>query len=124
MTGLTFDTGALIALERRDARLGRVLALATREFRRITVPTPVLAEWWRGDSRRRQEILACVDVEPLDEHLAKLAGEALANVRRATAIDALVMASASRRGDVVYTSDEDDLVRLTAFFPAIRVVRI
>ena len=65
-----------------------------------------------------------MDVEPLDEHLAKLAGEALANVRRATAIDALVMASASRRGDVVYTSDEDDLVRLTAFFPAIRVVRI
>jgi predicted nucleic acid-binding protein len=121
MVGLTFDTGALIALERRHARMGSVFALATRLGRVITVPAPVVAEWWRGRSHRRRDILASVDVEPLDEALAKLAGEALAAVARSTVIDAIVMASASRRGDVVYTSDDHDLGRLQLFFPNTRV---
>jgi hypothetical protein len=33
-----------------------------------------------------------------------------------------VMASAARRGDVVYTSDIDDLQRLSAYFPSVRVL--
>jgi hypothetical protein len=51
-----------------------------------------------------------VDVEALDEGLAKSAGEALASLRKAGAvdagvtIDAIVMASAARRGDAVFTS--------------------
>jgi hypothetical protein len=53
---------------------------------------------------------------------AKLAGEALASVHGATAIDAIVMASAATRGDVVFTSDVDDLERLRAFFPRVRVL--
>ena len=31
------------------------------------------------------------------------------------------MASATQRGDAVYTSDVDDLERLRAFFPAVRI---
>jgi hypothetical protein len=54
----------------------------------------------------------------------KLAGEALAAVSRATAIDAIVMASASRRGDVVYTSDFEDFDRLRAFFRDVRVLAV
>jgi predicted nucleic acid-binding protein len=124
--GLTFDTGALIALERKHAAMATVFALATKEGRVITVPSAVISEWWRGRSRRREDILESVDVEPLDERLAKLAGEAVAAIRGATPIDAIVMASASRRGDVIYTSDEADLLRLRGFFPntRVRVMRV
>jgi hypothetical protein len=38
--------------------------------------------------------------------------------------DAVVMASAARRGGVVYTSDVDDLERLRSFFPEIRVLGV
>jgi hypothetical protein len=54
--------------------------------------------------------------------LARLAGEALAAVGDATTVDAIVMASAARRDDVVYTADLADLVRLQAFFPGVRVL--
>jgi hypothetical protein len=40
-----------------------------------------------------------------------VAGEALGKVRTATVVDAIVMASAASRGDVVYTSDYDDLAK-------------
>jgi predicted nuclease of predicted toxin-antitoxin system len=45
-------------------------------------------------------------------------------VRGASAVDAIVMASAAARGDVVYTSDFDDLMRLRAHFPAVRGLRL
>jgi UDP-N-acetylmuramyl tripeptide synthase len=72
----------------------------------------------------RVTLLQSVDVEPLTEPLAKLAGEALAVVRGATLVDAIVMASAAQRGDVVYSSDVDDLQKLQRHFPSVRVVRI
>ena len=63
-------------------------------------------------------------MEPLDEALAKAAGEALAAIPSATSVDAIVMASATRRGDVVYTSDFDDLTRLQRHFRAVRVLAV
>jgi hypothetical protein len=122
MAGLTFDTGALIGLERKHHRIRRVFTTAIRDNARVTVPAAVLVEWWRGRTDLAQDILASVDVEPIDEALAKAAGEALAAVRHATAIDAMVMASAARRSDVVYTSDFDDLMRLQAHFRSVRVL--
>ena len=122
MLGLTFDTGALIALERRAARMGKVLYEARERRLRITVPSPVLTEWWRGSSRRRDDIRESFDLEPLGERVAKLAGEALAALASASVVDAIVMASASLRGDVVYTSDMDDLMALQSFVPSVRVL--
>lgn len=90
----------------------------------ITVPSPVLAEWWRGRTDVREAILGSVVLEPLGEAVAKAAGEALAAVRGATAVDAVVMASAALRGDIVLTSDAGDLERLRAFFPAVRVLAV
>jgi len=122
--GITFDTGALIALERRSARARKVLERATELKIRITVPSPVITEWWRGRSDHRDAIVAAVRIEPLSEHLAKLAGEALASVRGSRAMDAIVMASAAQRGDIVYTSDADDLQALATHFRAVRVLGI
>ena len=122
MRGLTFDTGALIGLERRRQRIAQVYRIAVEEGLLVTVPAPVITEWWRGRSDVRETILRGVRVEPLDSDLAKLAGDALAVVAKATAIDAIVMASAARRGDIVYTSDIADLSRLQEFFPSVRVL--
>ena len=118
--GFTFDTGALIALERGDHRMRVVMRLARLDNVRIVVPTVVLGEWWRGRSKVRELILASVQVEPLGESLAKMAGEALAKVRSATFVDAVVMASAAQRGEVVYTSDQADLDRLWSHFKGVR----
>jgi predicted nucleic acid-binding protein len=123
-TGLTFDTGMLIALERRRRRAEEFL-LRAREQRIVpVVPADVVVEWWRGRTDRREAILALVNVEPLSPGLARVAGEALAAVRGATAIDAVVMASAASRGDVVLTSDLHDLERLRSYFPSVRVLEV
>jgi predicted nucleic acid-binding protein len=122
--GLTFDTGALIALERRHQRMARVYATAVGDGILITVPAVVIAEWWRGRSDAREMILRGVRVEDTTVAVARLAGEALAAVAGATAIDALVMASAARRGDIVYTSDLADLERLRSYFPAVRLLAV
>ena len=119
--GLTFDTGALVGLERRHHRIRRVFAVAVQDEVRITIPNVVLTEWWRGRSDMREQILLAIDVEPLTTSIAKVAGEAIAMIRGATAIDAIVMASAASRGDTVYTSDFEDLERLQRFFPSVRL---
>jgi predicted nucleic acid-binding protein len=120
---LTFDTGALIALERADKRMRVVLDTATVEQIPIVVPAVVVAEWWRGSSRRRLDILESVDVEPTTESLARIAGEAMAALPGTTVVDAIVMASAAQRGGLVYTSDLPDLERLRARFPGVRLLR-
>jgi hypothetical protein len=123
-SGLTFDTGMLIALERRNHRAWHVYHEARSRKVPIHVPTAVIAEWWRGQTDTREHVRSALTVEALSESLARLAGEALAKVPRATVVDAIVMASAASRGDVVYTSDYDDLERFRAFFPGVRVLSV
>jgi hypothetical protein len=124
MNGLTLDTGALIALERRRQRMARVYRAAVEDNVLLTVPSPVVVEWWRGRSDVRETILRGLRVERLDDELAKLAGEALAAIPLASVVDAVVMASAARRGDLVYTSDPSDLGRLQTFFPTVRLLSV
>jgi hypothetical protein len=84
----------------------------------------VVTEWWRGRSDARETILDGVRVEPLDERLTRLAGDALGAIPGATTVDAIVMASAARRGDIVYTADLEDLGRLQRFFRSVRVLAV
>jgi len=126
MAGLTLDSGALIAFERGDRSLMVHLKEAWRRGAELTVPTVVVAEVWRGGRRsaRMAQLLAACVIEPVQDVVARAAGEALARVPKATAIDALVMASAARRGDAVITSDADDLKALTSVFRGVRVIRL
>ena len=121
MSTVTLDTGALIALERRRARIWKVLHRARTLGVVPVVPADVVAEWWRGRNDIREYILGSVLVEPLTERLARIAGECVTDVAGATTVDAIVMASAAQRGDAVYTSDIPDLERLRAVFPGVRV---
>jgi hypothetical protein len=122
--GLTFDTGALIALERRTQRVWEIYRTAMHDAVPITVPAAVVIEWWRGRTDIRERILAGIRVESLHSALAQAAGEALASVKSASPIDAVVMASAALRGDVVYTSDRGDLEKLRRHFPGVRVLAV
>jgi hypothetical protein len=63
-------------------------------------------------------------IEPMHEPLAIIAGEAMARVSEVSVTDAIVMASAARRGDIVYTSDFGDLQRLQLVFPSVRVLAV
>lgn len=123
-TGLTLDAGALIAWERRRERVLRLLRRANERRSKVTVPVVVVAEWWRGRTDWRERMRASVTVEPMTEELARSAGEAIAAVRGATVIDAIVVASAARRGDVILTSDPDDLDPLAAWFGGARVLAV
>jgi predicted nucleic acid-binding protein len=121
----TFDTGMLIALERRKQR-------ATEAFRNIVrrgflpiVPAVAYVEWWRGRSDIREDILAAVVVEDMPPSLCRAAGEALGAVKGSTLADAVVMASAALRGGgIVYTADVDDLKRLQRHFPTVSVLPV
>jgi predicted nucleic acid-binding protein len=122
--GVTFDTGMLVALERRKQSAWQIYRRVHERNAPITVPAAVLGEWWRGRTDLRDAIRLSVRIEPLTEVIARLAGEALAKVKRATTIDAFVMASAALRGDVVYSGDFEDLEGLRTFFPGVRVFAI
>jgi len=122
--GVTFDTGMLIALERRKQRAWEIYRRVYERKAPITIPAPVMGEWWRGRTDLRDAIARSANIEPLTDGVARLAGEALGHVRGATTIDAFVMSSAALRGDVVYTSDLDDLEQFCVFFPSVRVLAV
>ncbi len=125
MAGVTLDTGALIAYERRDRRMMSLLKAAAQDEKTITIPTVAIAEAYRGTNKRLlQELLDAAIVESLDERLARSAGEAQSKVTKATTIDAIVAASAAQRGDHVVTSDAADMLRLRDHFRALRVAAL
>ena len=124
MNKYVLDTGALIAAERRKPRAVRFFDLADVGVARLFVPYPVLAEWWRGRTDVRDEILASIQVIATID-VAKAAGAALAHVTGVDAkltIDAIVMAAAALADAVVVTQDPHDFDRLGAYFPGVTVI--
>jgi hypothetical protein len=99
----------LIALERRHAGALALLRACILSRASITIPAPVVAEWWRGS---HQALLESGSLEALTPVLAKRAGELLAETGGSNAVDATVVASAAQRGDIVVTGDGDDLREL------------
>lgn len=100
----------------------KVFAVAREQKVPMFVPAVAVAEWWRKRTDRAEEILHAMRVEQTDTLLMRVAGEAIAAVKDAGTVDAIVMATAARRGGVIYTSDVDDLVALTQVFPEVRVL--
>ena len=92
----------------RGELLDRAL-LARREV--PTVPAPVVAQSWSGSARQVQlaRLLAGCDVEALDDGQARSVGAIAARAATTDIVDACVIEGAVRRGDLVVTSDPDDL---------------
>jgi predicted nucleic acid-binding protein len=126
MLSYVFDTGALIAAERGKQRVSRFLRLVRVGRARILVPLPVVAEWWRGRTDAREEILAASLVVGTVE-IAQTAGIALAHakdVRASLTIDAIVMATAALLDAIVVTGDPKDFEKLSAHFPGVSVLGV
>lgn len=122
---IAFDTGAFIALERRQRTALEVLRVAAEDGDDLIAPASAVAEWWRRGRREKERaaILRAFWFESPTLRVAQLAGVAMGLVG-ASLGDALVMAAASLQGDVVYTADVEDFERLRHVFPDVVVERI
>jgi predicted nucleic acid-binding protein len=119
-----FDTGALISAERGKERAARFLSLVKAGRARILIPLPVIAEWWRGRSDVREEILAASQVVASLE-ATKAAGIALGRMRDVNArltVDAIVIATAALADAMVVTGDPKDFDQLAPQFPGVSVL--
>jgi predicted nucleic acid-binding protein len=123
MTGVTFDAGALIALDRDDRRVITLLARAAELRAPVTIPATALAQAIRNPSKQarlaRLVRQPTTRVVPLDGHGATLVGITLAVSRTSDITDAHVVVCARRSGQPIVTSDPDDIRRLD---PAARLV--
>lgn len=113
VAGLTFDTGALLAVDRGDERLRELLRRAARNSWPIAVPAGVLAQAWRGGPRqaRMARLLAQpeVSVPVLDEVTARAVGQLCGLSGHHDVVDAHVAMHALRENHAVVTSDPGDI---------------
>lgn len=104
------DSGALIAIDKRDRRVGAMLRLLQRAGVPVQTSGTVVAQVWR-DSRRQANlarVLPGVDIAPLDDVAARRVGELLTANRTSDVADAHV-ALLVQTDDSVLTSDQADL---------------
>ena len=116
MTGLTLDSGALIAFERNDRNVVLIIKRALTLGARLAVPAGVVGQTWR-DGRRQVRLARLLsselfEIEVLDDRSARSAGQLCGVTHTDDVIDASVVLCARRRRHAVLTSDVDDLRRL------------
>lgn len=113
MSGLTFDAGALIALDCQDRRVLLLVAGAEERGQRITIPATALAQAVRVPARQarlsRLMRQPGVHLAVLDGPAATAVGRLLALTRTDDIADAHVVICARRAGQSVVTTDPDDL---------------
>lgn len=116
MSGVTFDAGGLIALDRNDRRVLALVARAAERGMRITIPATALAQAMRNPARqaRLSRLIrqAGTDLVALDGPDATAVGLLLARTATSDVVDAHVVVCARRAEQVVVTSDAADLGRI------------
>lgn len=125
MSGITFDAGGLIALDRNDRRVLALVARAMERGLRITIPATALAQAIRQPARQarlaRLIRQAGTDLVALDGPDATAVGLLLARTGTADIADAHVVICARRTGQTVVTSDAADLRRIAPGPPLVTV---
>ncbi len=104
------DAGALIAVDRRDRKVGAQFRVLQQQGTPLRVSAAVVGQVWR-DGRRQVDlarVLSGVGIEPLSSDDGKQIGELLSRSGSADVVDAHVALLISRQ-DVVLTSDPDDI---------------
>lgn len=114
--GVTLDAGALIALEKGDSTMARIVALAWERDGVVAIPATVLAQVWR-DGAKQARLARLLDssfceVVPMNRVLAQKSGALCGHTRTSDIVDASVVVVAKERGHRIVTSDPDDLRRL------------
>ena len=119
MKGITLDTGALIALERKDDRMKALLERIAADPEAIVhIPAGVVAQAFR-DGPRQARLMGLLKkaqtrVVALDEQTAYVMGLLLGLRDSSDVVDASVVVCARRYGQPVITGDPEDLRRLDA----------
>jgi len=111
MSGVTYDTGALVAAERNDRTMWALHAGFLAEEAVPTVPAPVLAEAWRGGGRQASlsRLLAMCEVEDMSERQARRVGVLAGKAAHDDIVDVTVVEGAARRRDAVVTSNDEHI---------------
>lgn len=114
-SGLTYDTGMLIAAGRGERLAWSIHRRAMVRAVAISVPSGVLAQAWRGGPQPllSRMLQGCV-VRPFDEPGARSVGALCALAGSSDVVDASVVMEALRRDDVVATSDAGDIRHLAS----------
>lgn len=125
MSGLTLDTGGLIALDRGERGVLALIARAQERGLRVTVPATALAQAIRQPARQvrltRLVRQSSTDLCSLDGPDATATGLMLAASGTSDIVDAHVVVCARRADQVVITNDPDDLARLD---PSLRLLKV
>lgn len=110
---IVLDAGALIAIDRRDRRVGALLRVAQQERLAVRSSAGVVAQVWRDGARQANlaRVLSGVDVAALDLSVAKRIGQSLGTVDSSDVIDGHV-AQLVEPGDQLLTSDPQDMREL------------
>jgi hypothetical protein len=123
-TGVVLDSGAFIALERRD----RTMVALAKRFVDASTPlatsAEVVAQVWRGGDRHQVPIaylLRRTTVFDLTHSVARVLGRMLGAVGQSDPVDAHIVFLSRQRGWPVLSSDPDDLLALD---PGLVVERI
>ncbi len=107
---MILDAGAFIAADRSETSV--LTLLRSTHLRRIELVTvsPVVAQVWRNGRTQANlaKVLQGVEVIAPDEAAARRCGELLAATSTRDVVDGFVVALA-RRGDVILTSDPEDI---------------
>ncbi len=112
-TGVTLDTGALIALESGSRRMAVLVEEALASGSEVVIPAGVVAQAWRGgaaQARIARLLRASVTlIVALDQRQALRIGARCAATGVTDVIDISVALSARDRGHAVVTSDPGDI---------------
>jgi predicted nucleic acid-binding protein len=115
VSGIVYDTGALLAAERRHRGLWALHEQSLAGGVRPIVPVVVLAQAWRGTPHANlSRLLRGCQVTPDTEDLGKAAGALCGRAGTSDVVDGLVVITALRRDALVVTSDPDDLQHLAS----------
>ncbi len=122
------DSAGVSFLSRRSAESADYLrSLVRRKRWPPVVPTAVLVECLYGDPARdaltNMLLRNCEIWTTLPLSAARRAAQLRTMARTGSAVDAIVVALAEPDG-IVVTSDPDDLTRLAAFAPGVRIERV
>jgi predicted nucleic acid-binding protein len=110
---VVYDTSVLIAAERADRAVWLEHRAALELEAGPLVPAPALAQVWRGGPQARlSRFLAGCEVLPMDEELARAAGDVCGRAGTSDVVDAAVVVTARRFGAAVVTGDAKDVERL------------
>jgi hypothetical protein len=113
VSGIVYDTGALLAAERRHPDILLLHERLTRESVQPIVPVVVLAQAWRGGPQHNlSKLLKGCRIQVDEERIGRAAGVACATAGTSDVVDAIVVVTAVARGAAIATGDPDDLARL------------